>query len=59
MDALEDQTIGELLTPEFLATLAEVGKRSGWDHDYQEVSSFIMGCFELVHQKVPNLEPYT
>ena len=57
-ELLETRTKKELMTDEFLATLAETGKRSGWNNDYQEVASFILECFELAGKDAPDLEPY-
>lgn len=47
-----------LLTPEFLATLAEVAKLYGWAGDYFELSKFVRECYAIAGIVPPNLDPY-
>lgn len=50
------------ITPEFLATLVELGKISGWTFDYVEVAEFIRWChyeFGYDSPEHKDLEPYT
>ncbi len=45
-------------TAEFLAELAERAKRSGWEHDYTEIRSFVWSMYEEAEIRPPSLEPY-
>lgn len=49
------------LTPEFLATLRECGRVTGWSNDYCEVVAFIKDIHRRADYEPPNqddLEPY-
>ena len=48
------------MSDEFLATLVQAAKVSGWSHDYTEVRGFVEWCFDVVDKdkSVPNLDPY-
>lgn len=47
------------LTPEFLATLAEVAKTYGWEGDYQEVGKFVATVHtDFAGVPAPDLNPY-
>jgi hypothetical protein len=49
--------LDELITPEFLATLAEVGRIGGWtfSSDYYEVMNFIEELYSFAEIEPPDL----
>lgn len=52
------QDLRPRMTDEFLATLVELARVTGWENDHVEVHAFVSGAFELVDKTPPNLEPY-
>lgn len=55
----QKEHLKKLLTPEFLATITEVGKLVGWSTgDYSEVQDFIDYLHEHVGREAPNTDPY-
>ena len=53
------ERIKPLLTPEFLAALAETAKSYGWTGDYMEVGTFVEEMYRIAGVTPPDLEPYT
>lgn len=46
------------LTDEFLSTLVEAARVSGWSHDYSEITEFVFDMFNRAGKPLPDLAPY-
>ena len=55
---IREEDLIPLLTDEFLHTLAEAGRVSGWNNDYTEIDQFIRDMHDLAEKEIPGLEPY-
>ena len=51
-----EKDLRKSMSDEFLATLVQAAKVSGWELDNTEVTHFVTWCFNVADKEVPDLE---